>query len=268
MKKLTFLGIASNSFTELTTCSFVLEFDDQNLLLIDCGPDIPRQIYKRGLKFYPVKTIVLTHSHLDHVLGLPYLLFGRNLEILAKKKAGEILQEADSELTIISERGLFDNLLEVFSFCHPEVKLQYTIKHIEIKEYTSQQLSLSKNKLQFFEVNHAVTTFGFKISSFDKSIAYSSDTLPTENFAEGCKDVDILIYECMMPSSETVVSQNTKHSTPKDVIEMVNKIKPKSGFLMHIQPLFFSQKDHFEKEIFEGTGIQLKYPSEGETIEF
>lgn len=266
MKNITFLGIASNSFAELNTCSFILELDNTNLLLTDCGPDIPRQVYKKGFKFYPIKTIILTHSHLDHVLGLPYLLFGRNLEILTKKKAGEALPETDAELTIISEKGLFDKLLDFFSFCHPEVKLQYEIRHVEIREYTSTQYAISENQVQFFEVNHAVTTYGFKIWDPNKSIAYSSDTLPIENFAEGCKGVDILIYECMMPSTETTISQTTKHSTPKHVIEMVNKINPKAGFLMHIQPLYFSQKENFEQEIFEGTGMALKYPKEGETI--
>lgn len=122
MKKLTFLGMASNSFTSLNTCSFTLEFENKTLLLTDCGPDTPRQIYKAGLKFYDIKTVILTHSHLDHVLGVPYLLFGRNLEILAKSKTEEILLDENKLLTVISTKELFDNILFFFQFLSSRCK--------------------------------------------------------------------------------------------------------------------------------------------------
>ena len=45
-----------------------------NLLMIDCGEGTQRQILKSGVGFRNLKHILITHGHLDHILGLGGLL--------------------------------------------------------------------------------------------------------------------------------------------------------------------------------------------------
>jgi ribonuclease Z len=42
----------------------------RNRLLVDCGEGTQRQLLRSGAKFHRLDRILLTHAHLDHVLGL------------------------------------------------------------------------------------------------------------------------------------------------------------------------------------------------------
>ncbi|MBO9360875.1 MAG: ribonuclease Z [Thermoflexus sp.] len=47
----------------------VVMFEDRRFL-VDCGEGTQRQLLKSGLGFRRLETILLTHAHLDHILGL------------------------------------------------------------------------------------------------------------------------------------------------------------------------------------------------------
>src|SRR2546430_1211093 len=47
--------------------------------LVDCGEGAPRQMMRAGLGFRGLGHILLTHMHLDHVVGLAGLLATRQL---------------------------------------------------------------------------------------------------------------------------------------------------------------------------------------------
>ena len=47
---------------------------DEQRFLIDCGEGTQRQIMKSGLGFKRINKVLITHGHLDHILGLGGLL--------------------------------------------------------------------------------------------------------------------------------------------------------------------------------------------------
>jgi ribonuclease Z len=53
--------------------ALVIKHDDQRYL-IDCGEGTQRQILQSGIGFKRLNRILITHSHLDHILGLAGLL--------------------------------------------------------------------------------------------------------------------------------------------------------------------------------------------------
>lgn len=73
MFTLTFLGTsASVPSAERNHPALLLEAAGKRML-IDCGEGTQRQLLRSGAGFRRLDRILLTHGHLDHVLGIPGL---------------------------------------------------------------------------------------------------------------------------------------------------------------------------------------------------
>ncbi len=74
MFEIIFLGTsASAPSARRNLPSLVIKHDDQRYL-VDCGEGTQRQILQSGIGFKRLNRILITHSHLDHILGLAGLL--------------------------------------------------------------------------------------------------------------------------------------------------------------------------------------------------
>src|SRR4051812_34687011 len=74
MFELTFLGTAASVPSPERGLSAVLISAGSERFLIDCGEGTQRQLLRSGTGFRRLGHILLTHLHLDHVLGLAGLL--------------------------------------------------------------------------------------------------------------------------------------------------------------------------------------------------
>src|SRR3954468_14460906 len=73
MFALTFLGTsASVPSAERNHPALLVEAAGERIL-VDCGEGIQRQLLRSGAGFRRLDRILLTHAHLDHVLGIPGL---------------------------------------------------------------------------------------------------------------------------------------------------------------------------------------------------
>jgi ribonuclease Z len=70
MFELVFLGTAASAPTVERNLSAVALLHRERRFLIDCGEGTQRQIMRSGLGFKRLDMILLTHGHLDHILGL------------------------------------------------------------------------------------------------------------------------------------------------------------------------------------------------------
>ena len=94
MLELVFLGTAASapSIQRGLPSQVVLHQDER--FVIDCGEGTQRQILRSGLGFRRLNRVLLTHGHLDHILGLGGLIstFSRweaveNMEIYGGRRA-------------------------------------------------------------------------------------------------------------------------------------------------------------------------------------
>lgn len=74
MLELIFLGTSASAPSAERGLSSALVFHRDKRFMIDCGEGTQRQILISGLGFRRLHTILLTHGHLDHILGLGGLL--------------------------------------------------------------------------------------------------------------------------------------------------------------------------------------------------
>jgi len=74
MLELVFLGTAASAPTvQRSLPAQVLLYQDERFL-IDCGEGVQRQILRSGIGFRRLQRVLLTHGHLDHILGLGGLI--------------------------------------------------------------------------------------------------------------------------------------------------------------------------------------------------
>ena len=100
MFEIVFLGTSASAPSVRRGLSAQVVLHNEYRFLVDCGEGTQRQILQSGLGFKRLNRILITHGHLDHILGLAGLIstFSRwetieELEIYAGKWALERIRE-------------------------------------------------------------------------------------------------------------------------------------------------------------------------------
>ena len=74
MFEILFLGTSASAPSAMRGLSASIVIHDEYRFLIDCGEGTQRQILQSGIGFKRLTRILLTHGHLDHILGLGGLM--------------------------------------------------------------------------------------------------------------------------------------------------------------------------------------------------
>lgn len=74
MFEITFLGTSASAPSPKRNLPAYLVQHDEYRFLVDCGEGTQRQILQSGVGFKRLNRILITHGHLDHILGLAGLL--------------------------------------------------------------------------------------------------------------------------------------------------------------------------------------------------
>lgn len=178
---LKFLGRGSMfNVKEGNTAAYYKTPDGKNMLLIDCGGTIFQKICKLNLlDGVENLTILITHTHTDHVGSLPDLLFylhylrpDISMTIFGYEEALRVLFNATGVMSILSK--------SVFAI--PLEDLHFTVKD----EYFNNSFSLYKSLLHEEGVE--------ELSSSLESIA--------SNFGIFMREMDLLnntVFDCYLP---------------------------------------------------------------------
>lgn len=72
--KVTFCGTGGGGVTPERATSCILLDDGERGLLLDCGPGTIGALFRSGLPLPAMEALLVSHLHMDHVLGFPELL--------------------------------------------------------------------------------------------------------------------------------------------------------------------------------------------------
>ncbi|MCX8027285.1 MAG: 3',5'-cyclic-nucleotide phosphodiesterase [Thermodesulfovibrionales bacterium] len=186
-----------------------------------------------------IKSIFVTHAHLDHIRGIPFL--ADNL----------IINKPDIRFEVLSIKPIIkamkDNLLnstiwpDFTDIPHPKDGI---IKLTELKE--NKERDELGYKITPIKVNHTVPAVGYLVVDKNgKSLFYTGDTGPTPKTWKRLKNIclDALIIEVSFPNKMKELALMTGHLTAELMLNEIKSIKcmPKKIFITHPKPQYLKQ---------------------------
>jgi ribonuclease BN (tRNA processing enzyme) len=192
-------------------------------VLLDAGTSVyrlPEYLQTRNLHIF------LTHAHLDHIIGLTYLLVP-----MVNDQLGQVF---------VYGRGETLKAVQDYLFAEPifpkQPGFQYRILQpsVEIPD---------GGKVTHIGLKHPGGSVGYRIDwatragSPRRSLAYITDTSVDDSYADFIQGVDLLIHECYFSDDMAKWSHATGHSHTTRVAQLARQAAVGRLMLVHINPL-------------------------------
>ena len=203
-----------------------------NCLAIDAGS---LAMATASVQKKQIRDIVLTHTHLDHIAGLPLFVddlftsLDEPIRVHATKEVIEKLQKNIFNWEIYPNFSELNNENgAVLEYCQFEIGSQIFIKHLNIKS---------------LEVNHKVQTVGFLIGDKKSKIAFTSDTAEMDGFWKVVnveKSLAAILIECAFPDELKNLASQSHHLTPAILKTELEKLKNTNCpiYVINMKPMY------------------------------
>ena len=234
--KLRVLGCSGGIGGKSRTTSFLLDDD----ILIDAGTGVEDLTVEEMAN---IDHVFLTHSHLDHVAGLPLMIDSvgglreKPLIVHALPWTIEALRQH------IFNWVIWPDFTEIPHYERPWMKFEPMGVGQEVilegKTYDEKFRSI-----RGLTASHTVPAMGFELKSPQSSLVFSGDTGPNDEFwrqVNGIKKLKYLIIESAFPNRDQDLAMTAKHLFPIQLANELTKlsIEPKV-YVTHLKPSDFA----------------------------
>ena len=226
--KVTFLGTGTSQGIPVIACdcrvcisenpkdnrlrtSILIEANNQTIV-IDTGPDFRQQMLRENVQ--KLDAIVFTHQHKDHVAGMDDI---RAFNYKFKK-------DMDIYCTAEVEEALIREFPYVFSaYKYPGVP--------EIKVHNIKNEPFIINGVELIPIeglHYKLPVFGYRVKDF----VYLTDvSFVSEREKEKMKGAEVIVLDALRKTP------HISHFTMEQAVELLEELKPKQGYLIHISHL-------------------------------
>ncbi len=165
--------------------------------------------------------IFLTHAHLDHVVGLTYML-----GVLYEKQMERVSVHGDAEKLAAVQEHVFSEF--VFPV-RPPFQWQALQQRVPVP---------GDGFVSHFPLDHPGGSLGYRIDWPGRTLAYITDTTADlkAGYVEYVRGVDVLLHECNFSDGWEEKAKLTGHSCVTTVAKLARKAEVNRLILIHINP--------------------------------
>lgn len=228
------LGWAGGIGGNLRTTSFLIDDD----ILIDAGTGLGDLALNQ---MTGIRHIFITHSHMDHITGLPLLadsMFGVHDEpivIHAQEKTIKALKAH------IFNWVIWPDFSELPNKDDPCIRFEVM--------QPGEKVTIRNRQIEMIPVNHTVPGVGYCVVGKRSTVAFSGDTTTNDTLWESLnkyESLDMLFVESAFSNHDIEISRISKHYCPQLLAEDLKKLKHRPQlWLTHFKPgeedLIFSE---------------------------
>ena len=231
--KITFLGTGNAQATACYNTCFVME-EGGKCLLVDGGGGnlLLRRLQDTGYKWQDMRDIIVTHKHIDHLLGIIWMQRMICQNMARGKYEGEAWLYAHEEVIRILHQMAEMLLTEKERKFIDERFFLIEVKDGETREIIGQTV-------QFFDIHSTkAKQFGFAMTLKDgRKIACCGDEPYCDAEYEYVKGSTLMLHEafCLYSQREIFEPYKKNHSTVKDACELAEKLGVPNLVLYHTE---------------------------------
>lgn len=290
MFEICFLGTSASAPSVERGLSAALVLYRDQRFLIDCGEGTQRQLLRSGLGFRKLDKVILTHGHLDHILGLGGLVstFSRWESITRLSIYGGqwALQRVEDLMKVVLRGGEVDTEIELrpigpgviwreegmtisafpvshrgpgcFGYLFQEESrrpfLAEEAEHLGVPQGPERRLLVQGQTITLADgrVIRPEQVLGAPLQGI--KFVHVGDAGRTENLVEVCRDADALVIEATYSSREADMAARFGHLTAAQAAELAAAANVQHLFLVHISRRYSEWEIGREaREIFPNT---------------
>lgn len=193
------LGCSGGVGGQLRTTTLLLDED----IIIDAGTGLG-DLNLQAMSC--IRHIFLTHSHLDHITSIPFLV-----DTMFDNIKEPIIIHGLSDTINALKKHIFNNIIwpdfsRLPNSEHPV--MQYQV--MEVGEI----IELNNRKIEMIEVNHIVSGVGYRVESETGTFAFSGDTTTNDTFWAALNKhdkLDLLIVESAFANKDIELCHLSGH---------------------------------------------------------
>jgi ribonuclease Z len=219
MLRMTLLGVGTAVPDQDRENTHMVWESPDGLLLVDAGGSTYQRLLRAGLDPLALRGVFLTHSHADHINGLPALLF--QLAIVGYRRTLPIYGNAPT-------LALARRVVEAFEL----ESHQAAVEWVEVEGGQDAPIADAHYRLQTATTTHSrpCLALRFEDRSSGRALAYSADTGPCQAVQDLARGAAVLIHEATMPDPFE------GHTTPREAGQVAARAGAERLVLVHFSP--------------------------------
>jgi ribonuclease Z len=219
MLRMTLLGVGTAVPDQDRENTHMVWEAPDGLLLIDAGGSTYQRLLRAGLDPLALRGVFLTHSHTDHINGLPALIF--QLKLVGFQGRLPVYGNAPT-------RELMRRILDVYGLDQYQVPIDW----VSVAAGQPVPLGGESYRLRVADTVHPrpCLALRFEDAANGRALVYSADTEPCPSVQELANGASVLIHEA------TTAEPFAGHTTPRQAGTVAARAGAERLVLVHFSP--------------------------------